>query len=142
MFKTLVEAIKKFLKFVQGLIPAILLKKRLWRKCFPVSLAKLLITALFIKRIWWLLISFTALSLHFYVGTLLGVLYLPQLYSIENNGYFWENHCKVFHLMAFQRISKVESGCFELCILRIKKTLCCLFHMGLSPNFTSNIKQI
>ena len=36
--------------------PATLLKKRLWHMCFPVNLAKFLITAFFIEHLRWLLL--------------------------------------------------------------------------------------
>ena len=39
-----------------GLRPATLLKKRLWRRCFPVNFAKFLRTSIFIEHLWWLLL--------------------------------------------------------------------------------------
>ena len=120
------------MNFVQGLSPANLLKNRLWYKGFPVSLVKLLITTLFIEQFWWPLISLVASSLHICVGILLVVLYFSYLYSVDHIDYFWENHCVVFHLMTFERISRVDSSCFELWVLRTIKRLCCLFHRGLS----------
>ena len=37
--------------------PAILLKKRLWHRCFPVSFDKFLRTPFFLEHLWWLLLS-------------------------------------------------------------------------------------
>ena len=37
-------------------LPRILLKKRLWHRCFPVNFAKFLRTAFFIEHFWWLLL--------------------------------------------------------------------------------------
>ena len=34
--------------------PAILLKKRLWYRCFPVNFAKILRTPFFMEHLWWL----------------------------------------------------------------------------------------
>ena len=42
---------------VAGLRSATLLKKRLWRKCFPVNFVKFLRTPFFIERLWWLLLN-------------------------------------------------------------------------------------
>ena len=41
---------------VAGLRPATLLKKRLWRRCFPVNFVKFLRTPFFIEHLWWLLL--------------------------------------------------------------------------------------
>ena len=38
--------------------PATLLKKILWRRCFPVNFVKFLRTHLFIEHLWWLLLAF------------------------------------------------------------------------------------
>ena len=38
--------------------PATLLKKRLWRRCFPVNFVKFLRTPFFIEHFWWLLLPF------------------------------------------------------------------------------------
>ena len=40
-----------------GLRPATLLKKRLWRRCFPVNLAKFLRTTFLIEHLRWLLLT-------------------------------------------------------------------------------------
>ena len=45
-----------FNKFKE-LKPAILLKKRLWHRCFPVSFDKFLRTPFFLEHLWWLLLS-------------------------------------------------------------------------------------
>ena len=39
-----------------GLIPATLLKKRLWHSCFPVNFVKFLRTPFYTKHLWWLLL--------------------------------------------------------------------------------------
>ena len=44
-----------FLNKVVGLKPATLLKKRLWRKCFPVNFTKFLRKLLSTEQLWWLL---------------------------------------------------------------------------------------
>ena len=41
-----------------GLRPATLLRKRLWRRCFPVNFAKFIRTSFIIERSWWLLLVF------------------------------------------------------------------------------------
>ena len=43
---------------VAGLMTCIFIKKRLYRMCFPVNIAKLLRTAFFIEHLWGLLLSF------------------------------------------------------------------------------------
>ena len=37
-------------------LPASLLKKRLWRRCFPLNFAKFLRTSFFREHLWWLLL--------------------------------------------------------------------------------------
>ena len=49
---------KVFLKISLRLGPATLLKKRLWHRCFPVNVAKFLITSSFIKHLRWLLLQY------------------------------------------------------------------------------------
>ena len=39
------------------LCPATLLKKKHWRKCFPVNFAKFLRKLFFIEHFWWLLLN-------------------------------------------------------------------------------------
>ena len=64
MFKTFKSSVvKKFmlcsgvrLKFISP-ATAILLKKRLWHRCFPVNFAKFLRTPFFIEHLWWLLLT-------------------------------------------------------------------------------------
>ena len=41
---------------VAGLMPATLLKKRLWHRYFPVNFAIFLRTPFFIEQLWWLLL--------------------------------------------------------------------------------------
>ena len=41
-----------------------LLKKRLWRRCFPVNFAKFLRTPVFTEGLWWLLLDFKAFLLN------------------------------------------------------------------------------
>ena len=36
----------------------VILRKRLWHRCFPVNFAKFLTTPLIIEHLWWLLLSF------------------------------------------------------------------------------------
>ena len=38
-------------------LPETLLKKRLWRRCFPVNFAKFLRTPCFTEHLWWLLLK-------------------------------------------------------------------------------------
>ena len=45
-----------FFNKVADLRPAILLKKRLWHRCFVVNFAKFLRTPFFIEYLWWLLL--------------------------------------------------------------------------------------
>ena len=40
-----------------GLRPATLLKKRRWRRCFPVNFVKFLRTPFYTEHLWWLLLS-------------------------------------------------------------------------------------
>ena len=42
---------------VAGLSPATLLKKRPWRRCFPVNFAKFPIIHFFTEHLWWLLLT-------------------------------------------------------------------------------------
>ena len=54
-------AFRNFEKFIgkhsgTGLLPATLLKKRLWHRCFPVNFAKFLRTPFLIEHVWWLLL--------------------------------------------------------------------------------------
>ena len=46
-----------FFKKVAGLRPAILLKKRLWHRCFPVNFAKLLRTPFLTEHLRWLIMD-------------------------------------------------------------------------------------
>ena len=46
-----------FFNKVAGLIPATLLKKRLWHRCFPVNFAKFLRTPFIMEHLWWLLLN-------------------------------------------------------------------------------------
>ena len=43
---------------VAGLRPAMLLKKTLWHKYFPVNFAKFLRVPFYIERLWWLLLTY------------------------------------------------------------------------------------
>ena len=45
-----------FFNKVAGLRPATLLKKRFWRRCFPVNFAKFLATPFLIEHLRWLLL--------------------------------------------------------------------------------------
>ena len=47
-----------FFNKVAGLKAYNFIKKRLWHRCFPVNMAKLLRTAFFIEHLWWLLPDF------------------------------------------------------------------------------------
>ena len=51
-----------FLNKVAGLRPAILIKKRLWHRCFPVNFAKFLRTPLFTEHLWWQLLDICSSS--------------------------------------------------------------------------------
>ena len=51
-----------FFNKVAGLKPAILLKKRLWNRCFPVNFVKFLRTHLFTDYFQWLLLSVAILN--------------------------------------------------------------------------------
>ena len=46
-----------FLNKIAGLRLLILLKKRLWHKCFPVNFVKYLRIPIFIEHLWWLLLQ-------------------------------------------------------------------------------------
>ena len=46
-----------FFNKVAGLMPATLLRKRLWQRCFPVNFAKFLRTLIPIEHPWWLLLD-------------------------------------------------------------------------------------
>ena len=48
-----------FFNKVAGVRPATLLKKRLWRRCFPVNFVKFLRTPISIEHLWWLLLELT-----------------------------------------------------------------------------------
>ena len=48
-----------------GLRPATLLKKRLWRRCFPVNFAKFLRTPFLIEHLRWLLLTLEFLKIVF-----------------------------------------------------------------------------
>ena len=45
-----------FFNKVVGLRPATLLKKRLWRRCFPVNFVKFLRIPFLTEHLWWLLL--------------------------------------------------------------------------------------
>ena len=47
-----------FFNKVTGLRPAILLKKRLWHRCFPMNFAKFLRTPFVTEHLWWLFWKF------------------------------------------------------------------------------------
>ena len=47
-----------FFNKVAGLRPAILLKKRLWYRCFPVNFVKFLRTPFYAEHLLWLLLTF------------------------------------------------------------------------------------
>ena len=46
-----------FFNAVAGLRPATLLKKGLWRSCFPVNFAKFLRAPFLTEHLWWLLLN-------------------------------------------------------------------------------------
>ena len=48
---------------IAGLMPATLLKKRLWHRCFPVNFTKFLRTPFFTERLQWLLLLVVISSL-------------------------------------------------------------------------------
>ena len=48
---------ESLLNKVSGLRPKTLLKKRLWRRCFPVNFVKFLRTFISIEHLWWLLLA-------------------------------------------------------------------------------------
>ena len=52
-----------FFNKVTGLRSATLLKKRLWRRCFPVNFVKFRRTPFFIEHLWWLFLHGTILAL-------------------------------------------------------------------------------
>ena len=56
-----------FFSKVAGLRPAILLKKRLWHRCFPVNFAKFLRVPFFIEHLCWLLLYWVE-NLHLSFG--------------------------------------------------------------------------
>ena len=68
-----------FFNKVAGLRPAILLKKSLWHRSFPVNFAKFLITTFFTEHLWWLLLNIFSLS---YPNLFPLVLWSP--YNIRN----------------------------------------------------------
>ena len=47
---------------VKRLTPAILLKKRLWHRCFPMNFAKFLRTPFITEHLWWLLVNVLRIS--------------------------------------------------------------------------------
>ena len=49
-----------FLNKVEGLRPAILLKRRLWHSCFPLNSVKFLRTPFYREQFWWLLLHASA----------------------------------------------------------------------------------
>ena len=51
-----------FFNKVAGLTSATLLKKRLWRRCFPVNFAKFLRKPFLTEHLWWLLLKWTSLN--------------------------------------------------------------------------------
>ena len=51
-----------FFNKVAGLKPATLLKKRFWRRCFPVNFAKFLRTPFFTEQLRWLLLTLSELK--------------------------------------------------------------------------------
>ena len=53
-----------FFNKVAGQRPAILLKKRLWHRCFTVNFAKCLRTPFLTEHLWWLLLQFIYLFLY------------------------------------------------------------------------------
>ena len=61
--------LRNFAKFTgkhlcQSLLPATLLKKRLWHRCFPVNFEKLLRTPFFTEHYWWLFLVILKLQLN------------------------------------------------------------------------------
>ena len=55
--------VKEFCKGdVLSLLPATLLKKRLWHRCFPVNFVKFLTTSFFIEHLGWLLLNLIILK--------------------------------------------------------------------------------
>ena len=44
---------------VKKALPATLLKRRLWHRCFPMNFAKFLRTSFFTEHLWWLLLSYS-----------------------------------------------------------------------------------
>ena len=50
------DVLRNFAKFTSSLWPAILFKKRLWHRCFPVNFVKFLRAPFFIEHVWWLIL--------------------------------------------------------------------------------------
>ena len=71
-------------------LPATLLKKRLWHRCFPVNFAKFLRTPFFTKHLWWLLLYFLIfLNKHDFPDSF-GSLVLFTSYKCAN--IVWQHH--------------------------------------------------
>ena len=51
-----------FFNKIADLGPAILFKKRLWHRCFPVNFVKFLRTPFYTEHLWWLLLQWTELK--------------------------------------------------------------------------------
>ena len=60
-------------------VPATLLKKRLWHRCFPVNFVKFLRTLIFTEHLWWLLLIMLCFSFSCHRGA----------FRIQSNIYDW-----------------------------------------------------
>ena len=102
---------------VAYLRPANLLKKRLWRWCFPVGFSKFLKTSFFIEHLWWLLLHLLLLSKIYYyqkkhlrTAILKGRASLSWYYSLGFYVFWSEGHrelCltdEVFQMLIFTDI--------------------------------------
>ena len=65
-------------------VPATLLKKRLWHRCFPVNFMKFPRTSFFIEHLWWLFLSYTKCMKPFFANITLN----PIFISLFQRPYF------------------------------------------------------
>ena len=109
-----------FLNKVAGLSPAILSKKRLWRRCFPVNFAKFLRTPFLTEHPRWLLLT---LAVSVSVSTLYFLLDVFSFFTTLFHDYWERIACKVgFPLVDFFHRKRLFSMRKFLIIGNIKKT--------------------
>ena len=92
-----------------GLRLAILLKKELWHRCFPVNFATFLRTPIFKEHFWWLLLSINIRRLNFHVQININ---LEKTLKVDGQSRFSIYSTLVYLLISSKDLVNVKTGKF------------------------------